>query len=710
MASATLSTRSLRAVSLLLVVVGVLAALGALFLRVKAEYSSRAVDLVVDYNEVMGLYGTLPSTGTMARLPNSTFIALRDAGATAVALQEETLKTLQDQGMINIVARPSTAGSFPGSWSPNDPVFTVDATNSDPDVLFFIHERLSQVYPEANLAFFPPFRILVRGNRDVVSDLGLGLYPRKVDFLKAVGMRIVPRLHGSPALSLEGLRTTLQGVAQELPAPDTKQAAVVPGMTLRERTRVKGDTGPALTAPMRGVVIFDGDMIPGYKTFIPELAREMVHNGLVYGAVEFAKQKGDALLGQRLGGDLVRVHSISVEELSTLTQAEAVQRFGLAAKDRNIRVLYVHLPPLAGADRQADAAGYLAAIKAELQLPQNGFTVSAAKPAHPFGHLALPPVLLILVFLGAAGGFFLWLLAILPATLPKSWVVVGWVLVVLGTLKSVALALVMPSLGRMGFGLFAAIFFPLLALTYAYRILERLHATCPARPLGTAVGALLAATGITLLGGLLIAAMFADARYLVKIGQFVGVKAALAMPLLLFALLVVTDGIAHAGETLADYGARLKRQFVAFLGQPLYLWGMIAAAAALVVVALMLARSGNDAGVGVSDLELKVRSLLEQVFIARPRTKEFLIGHPLFLFSLVAAARGNRGLAALLLVGAAIGQVDVLNTFCHAHTPVLLSLLRVINGLWLGIAVGVIALAIFYRPGLKPAKVTTAVQ
>jgi len=49
----------------------------------------------------------------------------------------------------------------------------------------------------------------------------------------------------------------------------------------------------------------------------------------------------------------------------------------------------------------------------------------------------------------------------------------------------------------------------------------------------------------------------------------------------------------------------------------------------------------------------------------------------------------------------------VLNTYCHAHTPVLLSLLRTANGLWLGIGVGVILVVVFARKALKrqPAEV-----
>lgn len=192
---------------------------------------------------------------------------------------------------------------------------------------------------------------------------------------------------------------------------------------------------------------------------------------------------------------------------------------------------------------------------------------------------------------------------------------------------------------------------------------------------------ILCATGITLIGALLIAAMMSDSIYLVKVKQFVGIKLALSLPLVLFAVILVTDGVAQHQETLATYLTRMRGKLLLFLRQPLYLWGAVLGVLALILVAFILARSGNDAGLDVSTTELKMRSLLEQWFIARPRTKEFAFGIPLFLFSLVAATRRKRTLALVLLLGAAIAETDILNTYCHAHTPFLLSLLRTGNGL-----------------------------
>jgi hypothetical protein len=56
---------------------------------------------------------------------------------------------------------------------------------------------------------------------------------------------------------------------------------------------------------------------------------------------------------------------------------------------------------------------------------------------------------------------------------------------------------------------------------------------------------------------------------------------------------------------------------------PILLWQVAAALATLFVLALVVLRSGNDGGVGVSAGELKVRALLDQLLYTRPRFKEF---------------------------------------------------------------------------------------
>jgi hypothetical protein len=124
------------------------------------------------------------------------------------------------------------------------------------------------------------------------------------------------------------------------------------------------------------------------------------------------------------------------------------------------------------------------------------------------------------------------------------------------------------------------------------------------------------------------------------------------------------------------------------LGIRLQLWHLAAGCLAAVIVGLLLARTGNDPGVGVSGTEMSVRNLLDR-YLVRPRTKEFLIGHPALLATLLLSAgrpRRSRFIPFALL--GAIGQVSMVNSFCHLHTPLLMALVRTFNGLWLGVLVG----------------------
>lgn len=677
MTSSSLPTRALRNVCLLLIALALLAAGFALKQRIHAERSARSVDIVVDYAELEAL-------AARQGAPLETVLArMKRAGATAVALPEETLQTLEDAGKIMLTADSSTESS---AWSPVEAEFTVIA--ADPATHATVVQGLAQAYEQQDIIVngtpsTGPIR--VRGTKEIVGQVGLGLSPEKVAAITIAGLRVVPRLVGEAGVSAKGLKASLAAVAGMLPPP-------------------------AYANLPRGIVIFDGKTIAGYRKLLPVLAKELQRNNLAYGSIEFSKQKGDEALGRSLHGRLVRVHSIPPDELATMSNAEAVQRFALAAKDRNIRVLYVRMISYSSNDPLTDAAQYIYSIKRTVRnIGGMSFIVSDIKPAHAFELIRLPSWTLALLFLGAGASLVLWLMMVLPAAMPRKAVLFGYGLLIGAVAATIATAVVAPWPGRTLFGLAAAVGFPLLSLTWAYRQIDRAAATPPRKALPWAVGALLVATGITLIGGLFIAAMMADSMYLVKVLQFSGVKVALAFPLLIFAGITVADGVARDGESWAEYGARTRQQVRKFLSQPLYVWAAVITTVALAVVGIMLMRSGNDSGVGVSGSELKLRSLLEQWFIARPRTKEFAFGVPLFIFSMIAAANRRRGLAAVLLLGAAIGQVDVLNTYCHAHTPVMLSLLRTFNGLWLGIVIAAVALVLLARPYLRPAKTTAAV-
>jgi hypothetical protein len=119
----------------------------------------------------------------------------------------------------------------------------------------------------------------------------------------------------------------------------------------------------------------------------------------------------------------------------------------------------------------------------------------------------------------------------------------------------------------------------------------------------------------------------------------------------------------------------------------------LAGLALIGALAFLIVRSGNDAPSAVSDSELKLRSLLDQVFYTRPRTKEFLIGHPALFLGLALNRRAVDGTAlkawaTVLLAIGVVGQSDIVDTMCHTHTPLDIGLARIALGLIVGGIIG----------------------
>jgi cellobiose-specific phosphotransferase system component IIC len=80
---------------------------------------------------------------------------------------------------------------------------------------------------------------------------------------------------------------------------------------------------------------------------------------------------------------------------------------------------------------------------------------------------------------------------------------------------------------------------------------------------------------------------------------------------------------------------------------------------------------------------------------ARPREKEFLIGHPAFYLAVYAAYnKWPKVLQLLLVMAASIGQGSLVQTFCHVRTPVLMSYVRAGDGFVLGAVLGIILLIV----------------
>lgn len=407
------------------------------------------------------------------------------------------------------------------------------------------------------------------------------------------------------------------------------------------------------------LVLFQDEGRPAYAPGkLEEIEQALGADRALVGILEFSSQPEASSLYHHGFKRFVRAHTIKPKELERMTVSEALARLRRAARERNIRLLWVRL-----FDGSLDYnLSYLKRLISLLQ--RDGFRLGI--PGSPPNFKVARPILA-LVLLGPLG---LMLLAIIHIWKLKP--TLNWLLVAAGISAIIAslYAAERPFILISAWG--TAVIVPISAYPLLAPRFEGGEGS-----MGRGIAALFTFSALALLGGLWVGTLLGRWDFFIKLEQFRGVKAALLLPLLgVFLLHFARHGFLELKRFL------LRRPA---LGELLLL--LLGAGVLLIV----LLRSDNYST--VTGLEERVRGALEALFYARPRFKEFLIGHPLLL--LWGAYRRKLGdYAIVVLTLGMVGQVSIINTFAHLHTPLLLSLLRTANGLALGLLAGLILLGI----------------
>jgi Family of unknown function (DUF5693) len=396
-------------------------------------------------------------------------------------------------------------------------------------------------------------------------------------------------------------------------------------------------TDPGADFPKVPYLIYGGDSVSGSAD---EAKLERVRQrttGMVTGLIEATDQVGIDVITKI--NATVRVFAIRPEWQALLKPEEVASKFVLAARERNHRLLYIR--PFLRID---DTERFLKQIKIGLDKAQ----LKLGKPG-PL-EFAPNPTLRRLSVLGPALG-----LALLATCFSSAWL---GSLIAVGTL---GLCLVAGGIGFSGVALLAACVFPTLGFALARET-----------PISW-----FKATLITLMGAFFVAALGTSRNEVLTLEPFRGVALTLALPPLLLALAMLPNqDIRKTLRDLWNVEINLGTLSLALIG--------------LAAIALVLARRGNTPSVGVNATEAKVRAALQDSII-RPRTKELLL-HPA---ALLGSARGwPLWFSNLLLLAGVIGQGSIIDSFAHYHTPLLISLLRTVNGIFWGGLIGFIIIPV----------------
>ncbi|MEC9489186.1 MAG: DUF5693 family protein [Halanaerobium sp.] len=638
----------------IIILIGLVFSVMAINRRVQVEDDIRELELILDYP---GLQQLALNAG---RPEEDILKALSEAGLTSLAVYPLTMEELIDGDLINVLQGQEIIEAYSVSGRVNPPYDRwVGLGLDNGDYVFFSSRRglIDWLAGTFQSRGFGIQRRIEDGNYYLWLPDGhfsltypLGFSPEQIELALEANLKLVPRFTDYPGFSPEVLESWIA----ELPDGSWD------------------------------LVVFAGNNIPGYPSEHPAQLVERLE-GKVIGYIEpfIGYQEGSKELVAAADFAAVRVHSIQQEEMDKYALEKVVDRYVRAVQERNVTALY--LKPFLSLEGKPynDLLKLNQQFISELagRFSRMGYEIGQVRP-FPAAGSSLWEVAVFMFAVVAAGLLLIkqfFCLRPLLNVLLGGIIAAGFIFLLL---KGYVL------LSREVIALGAAVIFPSLA---GISIVDRLSLgigsrSGNARHYGVAIWfqpvILVVASLISLLGGLFVGTLLFQTRYLLKVSQFRGVKLSFLLPLLIVSAYLVVSW--YREKEFDNWGDLLQGLW----SEPIC-WKHLIIMGLLGLLGLAyIGRTGNFPLLPVPPWELWVRRILEDLFIVRPRFKEFLVGYPAFFLLLLFYRYRYKTWNWLLLLLVMVGQINIVNTFSHLHTPVLISFWRTILGLGLGLILG----------------------
>lgn len=644
----------IRTLCIVLVIFALAATSIRLVKRMLLEGQNKTVEIVLDYNDMLDLCRAVNMTA------DEVAALFKKAGVTSIALSEVTLDSLQEEGLIRW-----TTGS----------------------ALLSMYEIAGKVKPDK----IKPGSVYISGfsgetEKMLLENLGILTEPGCFSLIDSVEKTI--EINGN----VREISTKSIGFDKNL-ARHLHDAGFY--IVLRPENRISMEAKSVkhymdILESMPGIsaIVFGGENeVLGYPQNLNIVADAFRQGSAAFGDIEApndkAKQKGAQFIALKVPASTIRVQSISKQYMVKMKPENAVDMFRLGVRERNIRMLYLRpfQSAIDGRNLLETNLYYVSMLKNELE--KYGFTTGRAS-RFPDTRPGVASV--VLITLGCAALLLLLLSYFMD--------------IHTAVMYSILAAAVIFSVGFIGMGklylvqkiiaLAIGVITPVFAFTYVLEDIRKIKDNgSTSSAMFFAIMSLMKATFITLAGGLTIAALLSSVDFLVAANRFSGVKVVLVVPPVI-ALIIFFLKTMENGKSLQD-----------LLSRPILIWQALILGVLAGVGAVYLIRSGNSSDTVASDGERQLRVALEQLLWVRPRFKEFMIGHPAMILTWGLLYRGILSGTSLAVLFGMIGQADIIDTFCHIHTPVLISLVRVLNGIGGGMIIGITLLLIWLKTAGK---------
>lgn len=677
-------------VLLVVIMLGLVCALWLNWTRHTIEQKNNTVEMAMEYENLRRL-------AALEGLPEKLVLErFKEAGVNTIMIFDTTLNRLSKHGVIDVATEEELRDHI--ALGGNGGVFApVIAQNLLQTNAAYLAEK------EDKETF-----------SDVLEDLRLRYGEERVKLVSEQPKRVAMVL-GSTSIIPEYRYDEPFGVLQAplgLPRADLRRAAAAGfNVAVRPQNYV-GVTEKQIDAIFKridesGVKVHAympcGKEVIGFPNKINYMGKKMLERNMNlvmlehYTQLRFANIEGMVELSEFNNYNASRAYVIDELEQKKITVGTALHRWAITDEERNIRVNYLRPFFLSrdGKDLMTLNLEYVKNIRDNVK--DRGYEfgkagVFADNKAEQYAPYFPQKLYLLPIAAAILAGVVLYL-SLLFNSMSNGRQAIVWAVL---TVCACGLLLVGRGLlTRQLLALASAAVFPVLAMNVIFDIWDKNKNS------NTNIGLIIVhgiwqlalAIVLSLVGAAFLSGILTDSRFLLEIDIYRGVKLTFLLPIVLLGILYVhryrileqlTSKLHNpisALNKLADTGLTFKHVAVLFV--------------LLFIVFYFVGRSGHTGGVPVPTIELKMRAFLEEVMYARPREKEFMIGHPAFVVAVMAAYRCAPRLWQFALACAAvIGQGSLVQTFCHMRTPVVMSFVRALDGYAVGIIFGVVGVVV----------------
>ena len=637
--------------------------------RYHVEEENVSIEMALDYDAILA----------MARndglSKDEALDKCREAGITSFTIYDTTLNKLTQRGELSVVTKLGAQLYYP-QFNITDfsyDYYVIGQPKSKTDNYFDeVTEDLKLRLGEKNVSLLnnDQYRILaIHGAMPTLGEMNLGIMSQDANMIAAEGFNVI-------------LRPT------NYPDPDKDKVEAF----FHRADKIKNVSG----------IMFVGKEVLGYNSN-PENTKKMLDftsynmktRNLPFYMIEsvnqlqYNTQDGMYDMAGLLNYDTARTYAMAKEELEKITPEEAAMRYYISDLERNVRVnlFPLYKKPLHGLSVTDTNLKYVASVSKKLT--DRGYTLGKASIL-PYYYPS--KLLLAIVAAAAACGFLFTLNLLIPIKEKYNYIL--FVLCVIagagGALYAKgALFLQIMAIGCATTAPTASILV-LLDWWKKKKLSRKLSYSKVVRD-GTV--ALACAVAMSMIGGIFIAAMLGNIRFFMEFDFYRGVKLTFILPIILVAFGYIRR------FPLFNRTVTTPSEFVDFtkhfLSIPIKMSTLMLAALFGLIAYIFIGRSGHESGVAVPGAEVAMRRFLENVMYARPREKEFLVGHPAFYLMVAALYRKwPQLLHFCFVIAATIGQGSMVETFAHIRTPFVMSFIRGINGWVTGMIIGIILICI----------------